>query len=236
MSDVNASHGATTATNTAPAWSFSSIKTFEQCPKKYYHLKVAKDIKEDQNAEHLIYGTRFHEAAEFYIRDNKSLPSEFSYAQKTLDKLKAMEGEKLCEYRMGLTENLEACPFEAENAWWRGVADLIILRGNTALVLDYKTGKSVKYADKGQLELMALAVFKHFSQINYVKAGLLFVIANAFPKAEYSREDEPTLWQKWLTDYAKMKTAYSTNVWNPRTSGLCKKHCVVLSCPHNGRS
>ena len=219
-----------------PAWSFSSIKTFDQCPKKFYHLKVAKDFQEDQNAEHLIYGTRFHEAAEFYIRDDKPLPHEFHYAKASLDRLKAFPGEKLCEYEMGLTENLEPCGFKDPNVWWRGIADLIILRGDMAFVLDYKTGKSAKYADKGQLELMALAVFKHFPQIKRVKAGLLFVVANAFPKAEYTRAQEPEMWQKWLTDYAKMEMAYSTNVWNPRTSGLCKKHCVVLVCPHNGRS
>ena len=144
--------------------------------------------------------------------------------------------EKLCEYEMGLTENLEPCGFKDPGVWRRGIADLIILRGDTAFVLDYKTGKSAKYADKGQLELMTLAVFKHFPQVNRVKSGLLFVIANAFPKAEYTREDESNLWQKWLIDYAKMKMAYETNVWNPRTSGLCKKHCVVLACPHNGRN
>lgn len=219
-----------------PAWSFSSIKTFDQCPKKYYHLKVARDFAEDQNAEHLLYGTRFHEAAEFYIRDDKPLPPEFDYAKGALDKLKVIDGEKLCEYEMGLTENLEPCGFKDSGVWWRGIADLIILRDDLAFVLDYKTGKSAKYADKGQLELMALAVFKHFPQVNRVKAGLLFVVANEFPKAEYSREQESEMWKKWLTDYGKMKTAYSTNVWNPRTSGLCKKHCVVLSCPHNGRS
>lgn len=219
-----------------PAWSFSSIKTFDQCPKKFYHLKVAKDFQEDQNAEHLLYGTRFHKAAELYIRDDKLLPHEFNYAKAPLDRLKAMPGEKLCEYEMGLTENLEPCGFKDSGVWWRGIADLIILRDDLAFVLDYKTGKSAKYADKGQLELMALAVFKHFPQVKRVKAGLLFVIANAFPKAEYTREQESEMWQKWLTDHGKMKAAYETNVWNPRTSGLCKKHCVVLSCPHNGRS
>ena len=219
-----------------PAWSFSSIKTFEQCPKKFYHLKVAKDFQEDQNADHLIYGTRFHEAAEFYIRDGVPLPPEFNYAKGALDKLKAMPGDKLCEYEMGLTENLEPCEFKAPNVWWRGIADLIVLRDEMAFVLDYKTGKSAKYADTGQLELMALAVFKHFPQVKYVKAGLLFVIAKAFPKAEYDRQQEPILWGKWLADHGKMKKAYETGVWNPRTSGLCKKHCVVLSCPHNGRS
>ena len=220
-----------------PAWSFSSIKTFEQCPKKFYHLKVVKDFQEDQNAEHLIYGTRFHEAAEFYIRDNTPLPPEFKYAKPSLDNLKARPGQKLCEYEMGLTENLEPCGFKDPNVWWRGIADLIILEDDgTARVLDYKTGKSAKYADTGQLELMALAVFKHFPQVHTVKAGLLFVIAKSFPKAKYTKGDEPVLWQKWLRDYDRMKFAYTSNVWNPRPSGLCKKHCVVLSCPHNGRS
>jgi CRISPR/Cas system-associated exonuclease Cas4 (RecB family) len=225
------------ATVKIPAWSFSSIKTFEQCPKKYYHLKVAKDFQEDQNVEHLTYGKLFHEAAEFYIRDNTPLPPEFGFAKSALDNLKNRPGRKLCEYEMGLTANLEPCGFKDPNVWWRGIADLIIIEDDgTARVLDYKTGKSAKYADTGQLELMALAVFKHFPEVKRVKAGLLFVIAKAFPKASYRREEEPILWGKWLADYGKMKRAYETGVWNPKTSGLCKKHCVVLSCPHNGRS
>lgn len=220
-----------------PAWSFSSIKTFDQCPKKYYHLKVARDVQEDHNAEHLLYGKRFHKAAELYIKDDEDLPPEFNFAKGVLDNLKSMRGQKFCEYEMGLTENLTPCSFNAPEVWWRGIADLIIIDDNgTARVLDYKTGKSAKYADKGQLELMTLAIFKHFPEVVRVKAGLLFVIANAFPKASYHRDDEAKLWEKWLTDYTRMKRAYENDVWNPRPSGLCKKHCVVLSCPHNGRS
>jgi len=221
-----------------PAWSFSSIKTFDQCPKKFYHLKVVKDFQEDQTAEHLTYGTQFHEAAEFYIRDGTPLPPHFMYAKSVLDNLNHRAGRKLCEYEMGLTANLEPCGFKDPEVWWRGIADLIILEDNgLARIVDYKTGKSAKYADTGQLELMALAVFKHFPEVTKVKGGLLFVVANQFPKASYSREvDEQRLWTKWLSDHGRMRRAYETNVWNPRTSGLCKRHCVVLSCPHNGRS
>jgi hypothetical protein len=110
-----------------PAWSFSSIKTFDQCPKKFYHLKVVKDCQEDQGAEHLTYGTAFHEAAEFYIRDNTPLPPQFMYAKSSLDNLKHREGRKLCEYEMGLTEDLQPCGFKDPNVWWRGIADLIII-------------------------------------------------------------------------------------------------------------
>ena len=37
------------------AWSYSSIKTFDQCPKKYYHLKIAKDVQ-DGDTTATVYG------------------------------------------------------------------------------------------------------------------------------------------------------------------------------------
>lgn len=221
-----------------PAWSFSSIKTYDQCPKKFYHLKVAKDYQEDQNAEHLVYGTEFHKAAELYIKDNVPIPTQFNFAKGALDNLNKLPGEKLCEYEMGLTENLEPCGFKDENVWWRGIADLIILdrEAGEARILDYKTGKSAKYADTGQLELMALATFKHFPEVKKVKAGLLFVVAKQFVKGNYHVDNSHVMWGKWLKDYERMKSSYKNNVWNPRPSGLCRKHCVVLECPHNGRN
>jgi hypothetical protein len=182
------------------------------------------------------YGTVVHEAAEKYIRDGEPLPKQFEYMEPTLKVLLSMKGEKLCEYEMGLTENLEPCAFDAEDVWFRGIADLIIINreNKVAKVLDYKTGKSAKYADKGQLELMALATFKHFPEIEVVRAGLLFVVANKFITDEYYKNEEQKLWRKWLFDYGRMEKAYKNDVWNAHPSGLCRRHCVVTECPHNG--
>ena len=221
-----------------PAWSLSSIKTFDQCPKKYYHTKVAKDYKEDFNTEAILYGNEFHAAAEVYVRgDVPELDPRFDYALAALDKIKSMKGEKLCELKMGLTENLEACGFFDKDVWFRGVADLIVLDKETgvAKVIDYKTGKSAKYADKGQLELMALAVFKHYPEVKIVKGGLLFVVCNAFITETYSIDRESELWAKWLAEYGKIEKAFEVDVWNPKPTGLCRAHCIVLECPHNGR-
>jgi hypothetical protein len=217
-----------------PAWSYSSIKTFEQCPKKYYHLKVVKDVVEDKSVT--LYGSELHKACEEYVRDDTPLPAQFSFVKSALDNLKNRPGKILCEYKMGLTEDLQPCDFFAPNVWWRGVIDLLILDGEVARIVDYKTGKSTKYADTGQLELMALAVFKHFPDVRKVKAGLLFVVAKEFPKANYSVDDQPRLWEKWLSEYKRMEVAYKRDVWNAKPSGLCKKHCPVLSCSHNGRA
>jgi len=219
----------------SPSWSYSSIKLFDQCPKKYYHLRVVKDVSEPAT-EAMDYGTQFHEAAEFYIRDGTPLPPQFNFAKDVLTNLKNLEGEKYCEFEMALTENLEPCEFRSPDVWWRGIADLIVIYGDEARCLDYKTGKSSKYADKGQLELMALAIFKYFPHVKKVKAGLLFVVAKAFIKDSYSIENESKLWGKWIAEYSRLKLAVKNDIWNPRPSGLCKKHCAVLECAHNGRN
>jgi hypothetical protein len=208
---------------------------YEQCPKKYYHLRVVKDVTEPQT-EATLYGKQFHSAAEHYIGNNAPLPPAFNFAKEALDNLKCLPGEKHCEFEMGLDSNLQPCDFKAPNVWWRGIADLLIINGDEARIVDYKTGKSAKYADTGQLELMALAVFQHFPQIKKVKAGLLFVISKNFVKAAYSAEQKDAMWLKWMKDYNRMLFSYQNNVWNPRPSGLCKKHCLVLECPHNGRN
>lgn len=218
-------------------WSYSSIKLFEQCPRKYFHLRVVKDVNEPPT-DAMLYGTQFHEAAEHYIRNDVALPPEFKFVKGALDALKFLPGDKLCEYEMGLTEDLHPCAFDAENVWYRGIADLLILNHEKAQakVVDYKTGKSAKYADPDQLQLMALCVFKHFPTIRKVKAGLLFVMCNAFPKANFETEQQTTLWSDWVKRINRLNIAYENSVWNPKPSGLCKAHCPVLSCSHNGRS
>jgi hypothetical protein len=218
------------------AWSYSSLKKFKTCPKQYAEVKIFKNFTEPPFTEATLYGTNFHEAAEHYVRDGTPLPEAFNYVKPHLDALRAIPGEKLCEKKMGLTKALEPCAFDDPEVWCRGVADLLIVNREkgVARVVDYKTGRSAKYADTAQLELMALMVFKHFPEIRRVKGGLLFVVANDFKRAEYDVTQERNYWRTWMQDIHRLEQAMKTNVWNPNPSGLCKKHCMVLSCPHNG--
>lgn len=218
------------------AWSYSSLKKFKTCPRQFYEVKVAKNYQEPESTEATRYGKEFHTAAEFYVRDGTPLPIHFKYTQPHLDILRSIPGDKYCEYEMGLTKELEPCSFDDPDAWCRGVADLLVINEEkrVARCVDYKTGKSAKYADPSQLELMALMIFKHFPKIRVVKGGLLFTVANDFKRASYEIENEHTYWRTWMMDVKRLENAYSTNVWNPIKSGLCRKHCVVESCQHNG--
>ena len=162
--------------NKAAPWSFSKLKAFETCPKQFYHEKVLKEYPFVQT-DAIIYGNEFHKACENYIGDEEPLPEKFMYVKDALDTLNGKRGIKLCEKKLGITADLEPCDFYDRRVWFRGIADLLIVDvvGNMAWVVDYKTGKSAKYADKGQLELMALSVFSYMPKIDTINAGLLFV-------------------------------------------------------------
>jgi hypothetical protein len=219
----------------AGAWSFSRMKNFENCPKQYYHVTVLKQFPFEET-EATRYGTDFHKAAEDYMRDDVPIPDRFSFSKGMLKSLKDKPGTKHCELKMGLTEDLQPCGFFDAKVWFRGIVDLLIIDGDRAFIIDYKTGKSAKYADTGQLQLMALSIFAHFPEVKRVKAGLLFVIADKFVPVDYNVSDSDALWSPWIKKYARLEKAHETNVWNPVPSGLCRKHCPVVECPHNGNS
>lgn len=218
-------------------WSYSSATTFEKCPKQYYHLYVAKDIKQDSNQEHFLYGNEVHKAAELYVRDGIPLPEKFSQFQNALDRLKQIPGEKYCELKIGLTRDLEPCGFFADNVWWRGAVDLLILNKETktATVIDYKTGKSSQYADTRQLSLLGAAIFKHYPEIETIKAGLVFLVSKEILKEDYKQEKFDEMIGEWDTLVKRMDIAHDTNVFNAIPNFACRKFCPVESCPHWGK-
>lgn len=216
-------------------WSYSALDSFKLCPHKYYRIKVKKDVVEPYQ-EHLHFGTKVHSAAEHFIKNGTPIPPQYQEMLAPLTKLRDMDGEKLCEYRMGMTRDLQPCKFSDKNVWWRGIADLIILRGDSAYVVDYKTSKSAKYADTKQLEILSLATFKHFPQVKRIKAGLLFVVANEFVKAEYDKSNAGAQWLKWIEDVARLEKAVELDVWNPRPNFTCGQYCAVKDCVHNGKA
>ena len=72
-------------------WSHSALKDYEGCPRRYHEVKVLKNYP-FTDTQATIYGKELHEAAEFYIKDDKPLPPQFAFLQDTLDALNAKPG------------------------------------------------------------------------------------------------------------------------------------------------
>ena len=216
--------------------SYSSIKAFESCSRQYHEMKVLK-LYPRVETEATIYGTQLHEQCELFIKDARPLDPSFKFLQPALDVLNAMPGRKLCELEMGVREDLTPCGFGDEDVWCRGIADLAIVDDDnlTARVFDYKSGND-KYPDTDQLMLMSLLIFAHFPHVRQVSGGLLFVLKGTSAKYRVQREQEQNLWWRWRERVARLDAAHTNGVWNPKQSGLCKKHCDVVTCEFNGRN
>ena len=214
------------------AWSYSAMKVFETCARKYHAEKVEKLYPFKESAA-TLYGKEVHKAAELYIQDGVDLPEEHKRFRKALDALNRIEGEKICEQKMALDYDRNPSKYFGKQVWIRGAADLLIIDGDLAYIVDYKTG-SAKYPDKDQLELMAMMVFDHYPDVQRVKAALVFLVHNKVVKGKYSRDNEDKLWKKWGDKDQKLQLAYENDHWPPNPNGLCRNYCPVEHCEYQG--
>jgi hypothetical protein len=215
-------------------WSYSSLKTFEQCPKKYYHLRIVKDVK-DEGSEATIYGQEVHKAAEEYIKLGTPIPKKFPFLQDICDAFNIIDGEKHCEFKLGVKRTpigYEPCGFFDKDVWWRGVGDLIIIKDTLAFSVDYKTSKNAKYADMKQLDILAAALFTHFPQVEKIKSALVFVISGEFIHKEHTANMRDSYFSTFDEGLDRLAAAQESGVWNANTGPLCK-FCPVVACEHN---
>jgi CRISPR/Cas system-associated exonuclease Cas4 (RecB family) len=211
-------------------WSYSALKEYENCPKKYYEIRVEQNYTVIPS-EQMIYGTEVHKALEDYVKDGKELAVNYLRFKPAADALIDIPGEKYPEYEMALFRDKTPCDFADSNRWVRGIVDLLIVDGDYAFIVDYKTGSS-KYPDPKQLRLMSLMTFAHFPNVNKIKAGLLFVMHGSFVTEEYTREELDKSWAKFDGPLGRLDNSYDNNVWPPNPTPLCK-YCPVKSCDFN---
>jgi len=220
------------------AWSFSSIELYKLCPKKYEAERLTKEVEYTDTVA-TLYGKEMHTACEDYV-NGKPLHPHYSYAKPVLDSILKMKGEKLTELKLGLKYaegKWVACDFDDADASFRGVADLVVLDGARARVLDYKSSakKSVKYAKPAQLELMAACIFALYPEVQEIRGALLFLVAGEVISNVYKRENMQSIFDYYHDDLRRREGSYQSGVFNAEPNNLCRMWCSVASCIYNGK-
>lgn len=212
-----------------PPWTYSQLDNFETCPRKFYHLKVARDIVEPPST-HAEWGTRVHTAFEEWIKNGSPLPEGMTQWQSLAEKLAKLPGEKLCEQKMALDKNFQ--PTDWKTSWTRGIADLLVVHKDRAVVADYKTGKR---KPTEQLDLYAAYTFAHYPQVKVVTTAFVWLKDRKIDKKEVTRDEVPIVWSGFLPRVRKLESAYERDSWPERPSGLCRAYCPVYACKFNGQ-
>lgn len=218
------------------AWSHSALTSFEQCPKRHYLTKVSKLVQEPET-DAMAWGKRVHKAFEDFLQ--KDIPFSHtmegftdiaSYFKKKADSADEFYVE--CQWAIDMEK--QPVDWFAPDVWCRSIADLVIIRGNRAMAVDWKTGK--RKPDFDQLTLLALFVFILFPEVDDVRGCFAWLKDDEIDVKRFRREKMDDYWQDFLPRVERMEEAFNFDNWPARPSGLCRNYCPVgkRNCSHCG--
>jgi hypothetical protein len=216
-----------------PPFTFSSLETFINCPKRYYHTYVIRDVKDEQGPQQ-IYGTDVHAHFENYLNASGKypLPDNLLAHKPKLDNLLDKDGVFWCEQEVALDKKLQACRYDDPDRLWRGKIDfrLVDRHEKYATLVDFKTGKQrIKWP---QLGIYAIHTFAQFPNVDIVNAQFYWTQNAETTKKVWSREELPQIWLMFVADLKQYRDAHKTDTWQERPSGLCRGWCPVTTCRH----
>lgn len=230
-------------------WSYSKIKNYETCAKRYYEIDVAKNFAEAKvPGGPLDWGDKVHFAMAAALRNEAplapdgskivvgapgTLPPEMASYQHWIDKFKKGPGHLLVEQKYAITKDFGATQYFANNVWYRGIGDVVRVDGPVGLIGDWKTG-AVK-EDPVQLLLMAQCLFSFYPLLKVVRSEFIWLQDDSHSKEIITRQRLALEWIAILDRVAALEEATKAQAFPPKPGALCKKWCVVNTCPFWGK-
>lgn len=215
--------------------SFSRLSTFEQCPAQFDYLYVSKRVVNHSN-EHSDYGDRVHKVLEAKGKGELDETALSDEGKQTLerwgalvDKVVSRSGDKYFEHQMAVNRNLAPVEWFAPDVWIRSIADVLVVDGETAYCLDYKTGKVKE--NPTQLQLFAAMVFWHFPNVQTVKTSFVWLKFDEVTNAKYERRFLDSLWRALEPRFDKVQEVINLGVFETKPSGLCPWCAAKSICP-----
>jgi hypothetical protein len=218
---MNKGGGSPTADNMKLSHSYSSIKLYENCPYRYFRQRVVKDVI-DEGGEASKHGERIHQYLEVRLKENAALPQEIAHYEPLCASIERISegGELLIEHELVLTENLTPTGWWDSDAWLRSKLDILVINGDLANVMDWKTGK--RNADQFQMQLFAAQVFQNYPDIQTVKTSLVWLKTMEMDTEVYQRAQMNDLWADTMKRIQRIYKSLEHDNWPAKPSGLCR--------------
>ena len=223
-------------------WSYSALTDFEGCPARFAARRFYCTTVEAETEE-MKWGNRVHKAFEERIRDGKAFHPDLAAYEPWARVLERLPGEKFVERKFAVRKNHHPCGFFDADAYGRGVIDLLVIDGDTATIIDYKTGK--KKDDETQLDLFAWFVVNEFDgRIKKTKSRYIWLKYVGLSPAQLVEQkiqiisgkelgylDAKMVMNKMLPRIETMERAWDEENFPCFPSGLCG-WCPVEECVH----
>ena len=235
--------------------SASSMKTYDQCPKKYYYNYITKE--ERRQWDHFDLGNLCHKTLEIfhltYMSEGlfkgslgKLMSYSFAEARKdfqNIDNKILVEAKELIQnYLKYISKN--GMPMVKgvetnfnfninENILIRGFLDRVdILKDGRFHIVDYKTTKNTKYLEPFQLLIYGMWLKEQYPFMEKFKASYVLLRHNSKLKSyEFNIEDVEKCKNKVIEYAKKINTSKYSDKWAPIPGPLCKWCDFQKICP-----
>lgn len=179
------------------AVSWSRLKTFNECPRKFHLQFITKSFKEEEKSIHLVKGEQLHKQLEDYVNAKNgatAMPLGFSpevrqtlpYVDRLFD---LFEGGVYAEAQIACTKEWEKCEWFAKETAFRSIWDVTALSKASMFIGDYKSGKVYPYGEGfGQLHLSAAMGLKRFPEVPAINTAYIYIEHKVIEKTKVTRE------------------------------------------------
>lgn len=215
------------------AWSYSRLKNFELCPKKYNAVMVAKTVKEPESEE-LAYGSKVHKELELRIGKGRAFSKGFEWLERYARMFDDADGQVMVEQQLAINTDLDPCDWKDwNNCYCRAIADVMVVGEKTAVAVDWKTGRIQE--DRDQMDILAFVIFQHYPKLEKVKLCYGWIKERDITTYVLTREEASEKWSSMTPRVRKLIEAHRESHFPARPNGTCRRWCPVTACPHNGR-
>jgi len=223
------------------SWSYSRLKNFEVCGKRYYETDVLKNYNDGDDNEELKWGETVHTAMASRCQTGAALPTGFpAHFEKWCQKVLIGGGEVFTELESAIDENFGEAPWfgardgSGPQPWLRVKIDFVKKQGPIALLVDWKTGKILE--DSFQLALSAACAFARWKDLEAIRCSFVWLKEDAESSETFYRNDMPGMWRSLWPRISALTSAHQSMNFPPTASRMCRKWCKVVSCPNHGKS
>ncbi|MFI5397635.1 MAG: PD-(D/E)XK nuclease family protein [Candidatus Binatia bacterium] len=210
------------------AFSYSRLNAYEECPKKYHAISVAKSHKEPPS-ETTDYGTEVHQHFANFFKKGTPLPLHLQQYGKYLAKIKQYPGVFITEQKLAINADYEPTGWFDGDVYCRIISDLTILNGTNGAMFDWKTGKMKD--DFLQLRLAGAVMFLLVPELQRIMLAYFWTKTKKITKEVLTREQMPGVWSELIPRIQRYHNAHVNHDFPPRQSWLCG-YCPVNSCPY----
>ncbi|APB80179.1 RecB family exonuclease [Pasteurella multocida] len=174
-------------------WSFSSLSTYEECPRRLAFRRI--DKIEEPSSEAMSRGSEIHDLAERFVRGQEGdevPPALMKFEKGFLTLKKAFEdGIVFCEDEWSFDKDWSESEWLGPKCWHMAKLDCFVKNDDgSALIIDYKTGRKfgneLKHGEQGLV--YAIAAFMRYPELDFIKVEFWYLDKGEKLTRQYTRQ------------------------------------------------